>query len=69
MLAVSSKSVSVGCSKHGYIELDSMPVGSINATSCVGGAAQPAAPAFVIFSAANKLLVAVGAEVPEMMNW
>jgi hypothetical protein len=63
------RSVSVGCSKQGYIELDSAPVGSIMATIWVAGAAHPADPPFVMFSAANKLLVAVGADVPEIMNW
>jgi hypothetical protein len=68
MLAASSKSVSVGCSKQGYIGglLVSLPEESMSLTVVVAGEMQPEVS--VPFSAANKLLVAVGAEVPEKMN-
>ncbi len=68
MLPASSESVSVGCSKHGYIGwlFVSLPEGSMSLTVALGGEMQPEVSAPV--SATNKSLVAVGAEVPEMMN-
>src|SRR5207245_2877409 len=68
----SSSSTSVGCSKHGYCDEFSAPVGSISSTNSPAGAVQPTtAPAVGTcgFSDANRLLVAVGTEVPEIMNW
>src|SRR6266705_1312395 len=61
-----------GCSKHGYCDEFSAPVGSISSTNSPAGAVQPTtAPAVGTcgFSDANRLLVAVGTEVPEIMNW
>src|ERR1022692_118829 len=73
MLADFSRSVSVGCSKQGYIVVDSLPVGSMIATVSAGGAVQPVLlPALLTpvgFSATKRLLPAAGADVPEMMNW
>jgi hypothetical protein len=63
----------VGCSKHGYwggALLVSLPVASIiNTVDSVSGAMHPAAVDQVGFSASNRGLVAVGAEVPARMNW
>ena len=47
----------------------SLPAASIIATNVVRGAMQPASCPESGFSAAKSGLVAVGAEVPEMMNW
>lgn len=53
----------------GALEL-SLPVGSISATVDPAGASHPAlgGPSVSGFSAANRLLPAEGAEVPEIMN-
>src|SRR5207253_6532210 len=70
--ALPISSTSVGCSKHGYCDEFSAPVGSISSTNSPAGAVQPTtAPAVGTcgFSDANRLLVAVGTEVPEIMNW
>ena len=71
ILAASSKSVSVGCSKHGYIELDSMPAGLIRHTNSAGRCRAPG----IVLSVGHWVLggkqitPTVGADVPEMMNW
>ena len=59
----------MGCSKQGYMggTLVSLPVGSINRILSVRGAMHPAGDPLG-FSAAKRLLVASGAEVPEIMN-
>ncbi len=46
-----------------------MPEGSIIDTVPLGGEIHPVGDRGLGFPAAKRLLLAVGAEVPEMMNW